>query len=230
MRYERHGGLAGLRRLRASGGSGIWSTNHTNHTNMAKRDPSEKHVRRVRVVCVVRGQTIEDAASRAFRTGLNPSNSLFSGTSEQDQEGPGPQMTLRFKVETTPDDNGSLLVTVPALPEVTTFADTLEEAHVRACDAVGEALAARISAGVDLPPGDSDGTVAVPLLTELKAELYTAARARAVSRAELARRLGWNRESVDRLFRLDHLSRLSQIEDAYGALGLTLGVQAIEIA
>lgn len=139
-------------------------------------------------------------------------------------------MTLRYKVETTPDDNGSLLVTVPVLPEVTTFADTSDDVRARASDAIGEALAARIAAGVDLPPSDPDGSVAFPLLTELKVELYTAARARAVSRAELARRLGWNRESVDRLFRLDHLSRLSQVEAAYAALGLTLGVQAIEIA
>jgi len=29
--------------------------------------------------------------------------------------------------------------------------------------------------------------------------------------AELSRRLGWKRESVDRLFRLDHASRLEQL-------------------
>ncbi len=39
-----------------------------------------------------------------------------------------------------------------------------------------------------------------------------------VTRAELVRRLGWNRESVDRLFRLDHGSRLEQVEAALVAL------------
>lgn len=130
-------------------------------------------------------------------------------------------MTLAYRIELTPDDNGSLLVTVPALPEVTTFAEDHEEALVHACDAIEEALAARIAAGEDIPPSE-DGGVAVPLLTELKVALYVACRERGVIRAELARRLGWNRESVDRLFRLDHASRLQQIEEAFRALGLVV--------
>jgi antitoxin HicB len=57
------------------------------------------------------------------------------------------------------------------------------------------------------------------LLVELKIELYKRCREMAVTRAELMRRLEWNRESVDRLFRLDHHSKLSQLEAALGALG-----------
>ena len=41
------------------------------------------------------------------------------------------------------------------------------------------------------------------------------------SRKEL---LGWNRESVDRLFRLDHASRLDQLEAAFKALGRSVDV------
>ncbi|MCO5159887.1 MAG: hypothetical protein M9939_02020 [Mesorhizobium sp.] len=43
-----------------------------------------------------------------------------------------------------------------------------------------------------------------------------------MTRAELARRLGWHREQVDRLFRLDHKSRLDQLESAFKALGETI--------
>ena len=53
--------------------------------------------------------------------------------------------------------------------------------------------------------------------------LYMICSRRGVSRAELARRLEWHREQVDRLFRLDHKSRLDQMEAAFEALGLTAG-------
>ena len=53
--------------------------------------------------------------------------------------------------------------------------------------------------------------------------LYMICSRRGVSRAELARRLEWHREQVDRLFRLDHKSRLDQMEAAFVALGLKAG-------
>jgi len=40
-----------------------------------------------------------------------------------------------------------------------------------------------------------------------------------VTRAELMRRLNWKRESVDRLFRLNHATRLEQFDAAFRALG-----------
>jgi antitoxin HicB len=40
-----------------------------------------------------------------------------------------------------------------------------------------------------------------------------------ITRAELARRLNWKRESVDRLFRLNHVTRLEQFVAAFRALG-----------
>lgn len=130
-------------------------------------------------------------------------------------------MTLAYRIEASRDDDGSLLIIAPALPEVTTFAEDEASAPVHACDAIEEALAGRIARGEDIPAGDAaegDG-VAVPLLTELKVELYRLMRDQGVTRAELMRRLAWNRESVDRLFRLDHASRLNQLDDAFRALG-----------
>lgn len=128
-------------------------------------------------------------------------------------------MTLSFKVTLTPDD-GTLLVTCPALPEVTSFGTSEDEALSHALDAIEEALAARIAEDEAVPAG-SRGSPAVrlPALTSLKVELYRALRSAGLTRAELQRRLGWNRESVDRLFRLDHKSRLEQIEAAFHALG-----------
>jgi len=129
-------------------------------------------------------------------------------------------MTLAYRIRTEADDNGTLLVTCPSLPEVTTFGEDKPDAMRRALDAIEEALAARIADGVDIPAGNSRGPlVRLPMLTALKVELYRQLQRSGVSRAELARRLRWNRESVDRLFRLDHASRLDQIEAAFSALG-----------
>jgi ribosome-binding protein aMBF1 (putative translation factor) len=51
-----------------------------------------------------------------------------------------------------------------------------------------------------------------------------------ISRAELARRLKWKRESVDRLFRLDHRSRLEQIEAALAVLGRKADIKVRDAA
>jgi antitoxin HicB len=133
---------------------------------------------------------------------------------------------LAYRIELTPDDNGTLLVTCPALQEVTTFADDADEAQVVASEAIEEALAGRIARGEDIPASEGDG-VSLPLLTELKTGLYRACRQQGVIRAELARRLDWYRESVDRLFRLDHASRLEQLEAAFHAVGVAVSVSFV---
>lgn len=142
---------------------------------------------------------------------------------------------LCYQIEITPDRNdqgdATLLVTCPDLPEVTTFGEDRNDAMSRAVGALEEAIAARMAEGADIPaPIDSaaaapgnvlPGNVlaALPLLTALKIALYREARAAHVTRAELCRRLGWKREQVERLFRIDHASRLDQLEAAFKALG-----------
>lgn len=137
----------------------------------------------------------------------------------------------RYQVKIEPDDNGTLLVTCPALPEVTTFGE--DEAHAlrHAANAIEEALAARISEGADIPKSDKRGMlVTLPALTSLKVALYQSLRDGGISRAELMRKLKWNRESIDRLFRLDHASKLDQIEAAFRAIGRSISVNIEKVA
>jgi antitoxin HicB len=137
---------------------------------------------------------------------------------------------LIYHVALTPDD-GTLLVTCPALPEVTTFGEDRADALSRAAAAIEEALAARIADSQDLPHGTKgEPSVRMPVQTEIKVQLYRTLRQAGISRAELARRLKWNRESVDRLFRLDHNSRLEQLEAAFHALQRELDVRVRERA
>jgi antitoxin HicB len=133
---------------------------------------------------------------------------------------------LGYRIKLEPDDNGTLLVTCPALPEVTTFGENEADAIHHAVNAIEEAIAARMAASEDVPEGHQRGPrlVRLPALTVLKVELYRQLREAGMTRAELARRLGWKRESVDRLFRLDHASRLEQIEAAFAALGQAVSV------
>ena len=135
-------------------------------------------------------------------------------------------MMLGYRIKIEPDDNGTLLVTCPALPEVTTFGDDEADAMRRAVGAIEEAIAARMADGEDVPEGHQRGPrlLRLPALTVLKVELYRQLRGAGMTRAELARRLGWKRESVDRLFRLDHASRLEQLEAAFAALGRAVSV------
>lgn len=127
------------------------------------------------------------------------------------------------------DDNGTWLVTCPAIPEVTTFAEDKHGAVFHSRGAIEEAIAARMAAGEPIPSDDvsipADAIVVratLPAMTDLKAQLYTACRDAGVTRADLVRRLGWHRNSVDRLFDLNHQSRLDQLEAAAFVLGFRL--------
>jgi antitoxin HicB len=72
-------------------------------------------------------------------------------------------MTVRYLIKLEPDDNDTLLVTCPALPEVATFGEDEADAVRRARDAIEEALAARIVARSSRGPASHGGTQGVTL-------------------------------------------------------------------
>jgi|tagenome__1003787_1003787.scaffolds.fasta_scaffold20821138_2 antitoxin HicB len=141
---------------------------------------------------------------------------------------------MQFPLVLTPDDNGTLMVTCPLLPEVTSFGEDHDDALMHGRDAVEEAIAARMARWEDIawPQRKDMGracrenrAVALSMMASLKASLYAACKSAGISRAELARRLNWHREQVDRLFRLDHESRVEQIEAAFRALHLQADIE-----
>lgn len=146
-------------------------------------------------------------------------------------------MMVRYRIHLEPDDNDTLLVTCPDLPGVVTFGETRDAAIAQAGEAIETFIASLIADGLNIPRPkamkrvkDNEAVVTLPALTSLKIELYWAMRDAGITRAELMRRLDWNRESVDRLFRLDHASRLDQIEAAFRALGRTLTLSVEQAA
>ncbi|HEV8679736.1 MAG TPA: type II toxin-antitoxin system HicB family antitoxin [Stellaceae bacterium] len=142
-----------------------------------------------------------------------------------------------YPVVLEPDDNGTLLVMCPDLPEVTTWGEDEDDALRHAADAIEEALAGIIARREPLPEPARlpAGTGAVhiptlPPLTEAKIALYRAAYEARVSKAELGRRLGWHAPQVDRLFDLGHHSRIEQIDQALRALGKRLSLSVRDAA
>lgn len=126
------------------------------------------------------------------------------------------------------DDEGSVLVTTPDFPELTTFGEDRDEALMRAVDALEEAVAARIHDRKDIPlPTPSGACVQLPTLTAIKVILYQGMRDQNIGKAELARRLGWHLPQVDRVLNVNHHSRLDQMEAALNAIGLRLEVNSV---
>jgi antitoxin HicB len=130
-----------------------------------------------------------------------------------------------YKIVLEPDTNGTLLVSCPDLPGVNTFGESREDAIHHAVDAIETWIASLIADGLDVPRprrphklARNEALVQLPMLTALKLELYWTLKDKHQTRADLMRKLKWERESVDRLFRLDHQSRLNQIEQAFNAL------------
>ncbi len=128
---------------------------------------------------------------------------------------------------TLQDDDGTLLVTSPDFPELTTFGEDREEAIARAVDALEEAIAARIHDRKDIPmPSQGETCAVLPTLTSVKVMLYQGMREQGISKAELARRLGWHLPQVDRVLDVQHRSRLEHMDAALGAIGRRLHVMA----
>jgi antitoxin HicB len=131
---------------------------------------------------------------------------------------------LQYPALFEPDrEAGGYVVTFPDFSFGVTQGETLEEAMSMASELLGILIADCIERDLDLPrPSKRRGRhyrlVSLPALQDAKAMLYQAWRASGLRKAELARRLGIPKSNVDRLFDLDHQSRLEQLEAAFEAL------------
>jgi antitoxin HicB len=135
-----------------------------------------------------------------------------------------------YPVTLTPDD-GSILVTFEDVPEAITFGATEAEALTHAVDALETALSFYVNDRKPLPvasvPKAGQKTVRPSSLECAKLGLHMAMLEQGVRKAELARRLGWHKPQVDRLFDLRHASKFDQIEAAAQALGKRLYVEIL---
>lgn len=136
---------------------------------------------------------------------------------------------LRYPVKLSRDSDGTILVTAPDLPEVTTFGDDTGDALARASDAIATALQGRISDRREIPapsaPRRGQRLVALPAIVAAKLALYQAMMETGTRKSDLARKLGVHGPQVDRLLDLDHNSRIDQLEEAARAIGREMHIE-----
>lgn len=133
---------------------------------------------------------------------------------------------MRYAVTLTPDENGTVLVKVPDLPEAITFGEDREDALARATDAIETALMGAMAAREDISEPRARGSTYVTLaaLPSAKVALYRAMRADRVGKAALAKRLDVALPQIDRLLDLRHHSRVDALESAFAALGRSMRI------
>lgn len=136
-----------------------------------------------------------------------------------------------YRVEITPDDNDTFLVTFPDVPGAISYGETEAEALANAVDALETLFSGLIGDRKDIPDGAAaDGpAVCLSLLGSLKVACYRAMRARNWRKADLARALDLNPRQVDRLLDLRHGSTVAQLEQALAACGQRVEVETREL-
>ena len=137
--------------------------------------------------------------------------------------------------EACPDIPGSYTVKIPDVPEVITQGDGLADAKEMAADALELILSSYIEKGKELPApkarkGRNGHWIVPSALAQMKLALYEEFRKARISKADLSRRMGIAKQQVDRLFDLQHSSRVEQIELAFHALGKSIAISVEDAA
>ncbi len=134
---------------------------------------------------------------------------------------------MAWPVELERQEDGSILVSFPDIPEALTEGATEEEAVMHARDCLMAALGGYVGARRTIPqpsPARGRKRIALPVLTAAKVALYSAMRAKRIGNSALAARLGLSEGAVRRLLDLDHRSHIGQIESALHTLGQRLKI------
>lgn len=138
-------------------------------------------------------------------------------------------MPLAYPVQLQVQEDGSVLVTFPDIPEALTDGTTEAEALHESVDCLIAALGGYVNDHRAIPrpsPARGRHLVRLPALVAAKLALYQAMRKQEVSIAALAERIGRSEGSVHRLLDLDHHSHIGHIEAALNVLGRRLVVAA----
>ncbi len=142
--------------------------------------------------------------------------------------------SFQYPATLRPEKEGGFLVRFPDLPEAITSGTDRHDALLQAADCLEEAIAGRITDGLEIPAPSSlrrsQVLVPVPAPTAAKAALYLAMREAKVKNTELARRLGCDEKEVRRMLDPRHPTKLPRIRQALEALGKRLVVAMDEAA
>jgi len=128
----------------------------------------------------------------------------------------------------TPEQTGGFTVRFVDLPEAITSGIDRRDALVRAAECLEEAIAGRITDGLEIPepspPRRNHVLITVPAPMAAKTALYLAMRDANMRQTELARRLACDEKEVRRMLDPRHPTKLPRIQQAIEALGKRLVV------
>jgi antitoxin HicB len=142
---------------------------------------------------------------------------------------------MEYPARFEPAKEGGFIVTIPDFGWGVTQGDTEDEAREMATALLQTLVQEHIRNGRDLPHPSKPHSrkfrrIRLPALQAAKVELYREWVAAGIRKAELARRLGIPKTSVERLFDLHHHSRLDHIEAAFKALGKEISIDVRDAA
>ena len=136
---------------------------------------------------------------------------------------------LTYCYTLTPDDNGTLLVQFPDIPEATSVGNNGQDAQANAREGLEAALQMYIDARrpIPLPAAVGQGSVSLSAVPTSKILLSNEMVAQGIRKAEMARRLGVHAPQVDRLLDLTHSSKIEAVEAAFQQLSRRLDVSVV---
>ena len=143
-------------------------------------------------------------------------------------------MNFSYPIVLTPDENGTIMVRFPDVPEAFTCGRTKSEALLMAQDALHVAFTAYMKDNQDIPkPSKSkkgQPTVLLSPLVIAKLEIYQTLKTQGVTEIELASRLHCDLRYIRRLLDLDHSTRLDHLEAALSELGKRIVLTVMDAA
>lgn len=128
-----------------------------------------------------------------------------------------------------PQPEDGYLITFPDFDWGVSQGDAEEDSRMMAAALLQTMVQKHIRDGDPLPKasrlrGRKYRLIRLPAMQSAKAELYRQFRASGLRKVDLAARMGIPKTVVDRLFDLDHQTRMNQIEAAFEALGKRIGI------
>lgn len=141
---------------------------------------------------------------------------------------------FQYPATLTPEKAGGFTVRFVDLPEAITSGTDRRDALVQAADCLEEAIAGRITDGLEIPEPSSlrlnHALLTVPAPMAAKAALYLAMCDANIKQTELARQLGYDEKEVRRMLDPRHPTKLPRIQRALEVLGKRLVVSLEEEA
>lgn len=134
---------------------------------------------------------------------------------------------MKYPVQILPDGD-AFVITSRDLPELNSVGYSLEDALTQALDGIETTFMIYMEdrKAIPLPSAAEAGEhlIALPVLVASKVQLYNEMLEQNVTKAELARRLGWIQKQADRLLSLKHSTKIESLENAFNALGKEINV------